>query len=913
MDWRVRNHALLMRLVCFIIFVRIYDTARSEDVRSEFRKHYVIHPKLHTLDGREKRDVSNIKGEHEDNLVMTFDNLGHQIILDLKMNSGLLPDNYFEKYHLNSSIVMKKPMLKSRRHCHYQGQVRGSFNSWAAISTCQGISGMIFDGNETYYVHPVNDNSHLLLKASDWKSKNLTCGYKTSYDEKLRSHVLAGLNRHRRSAVLQPPPGSNSNSRYVELILVNDFKEYKELKEDVNSVFERSKEIANILNGLYTPLNIFIALVGVITWTEKDPISMSPDGDATLTNFLHYRRERLAREHPNDNAQLITAMTFDGGVVGKALKGPICTYEYSGGVNMDHSHVVGLVATTVAHELGHNFGMEHDSDECICPDEKCIMASASSATSPHHWSSCSREYIRTAFSKGMDYCLKNIPSTIVGPICGNGFLEEGEDCDCGLPEFCNNPCCNATSCRLTPNANCATGSCCDIQTCQVKPVATICRSASSECDLPEYCDGLSEYCPTNNRVQDGTECSDGNGYCYDSLCQSHNNQCRLLWGVTGKSSHPQCYEQNSNGNLNGNCGFDRINKKYKACSKRDVRCGMLQCIHLNEKLEFGMHSTAIVSRSFINVQGKILACRTALIDLGLNSMDPGLSPNGAKCGEEMACLNQKCVHISEIRKKRCPQNCNGHGTCNSNYNCHCEFGYAPPFCDSPGLGGSIDSGPPSDPNAGQSFFIAMLIIFLGIIPFVAVVAYIIYHYHHHLKNWWFVKFQKPTGNETTNKPPPKKFNYPHGTITKLEISAPFLQHGPNDPIVTVPLETAQKQMQNGHLANNVTISQDAPVCIAPTRPAPKPPATVQRSQSVAGTSSTRRMSRPLSDASYGKRNLPPPPRPPPPKHVKAGIRPQSFSAGSSNTQKLSNVNTQELPPKVKSTSTQSQPKKKFIK
>ncbi|XP_023244068.1 uncharacterized protein LOC111642038, partial [Centruroides sculpturatus] len=537
----------------------------------------------------------------------------------------------------NLQLKLNKLLLtfKSRRHCHYQGQVRGYPNSWAAISTCKGISGMVFDGNETYYVHPVNDSSHLLLKASDWKSKNLTCGYNVSYDDKLRSQILDGLNRRRRSTVLQPPPGSDSNSRYVELILVNDFKEvsynvsyddklrsqildglnrrrrstvlqpppgsdsnsryvelilvndfkeYKELKEDVNSVFERSKEIANILNGLYTPLNIYIALVGVITWTEKDPISMSPDGDATLTNFLHYRRERLAREHPNDNAQLITAMTFDGGVVGKALKGPICTYEYSGGVNM---------------------------------------------------------------------------------------------------------------------------------------------------------------------------------------------------------------------------------------------------------------------------------------------------------------------------------------TCNSNYNCHCEFGYAPPVCDSPGLGGSIDSGPPSDPNAGQSFFIAMLIIFLGIIPFVAVVAYVVYHYHHHLKNWWFMKFQKPTVNETTNKPPPKKFNYPHGTITKLEISAPFLQHGPNDPIVTVPLETAQKQMQNGHLiSNSATISQDAPVSLAPTRPAPRPPATVQRSQSMAGTSSTRRMSRPLSDASYGKRNLPPPPRPPPPKHVKAGIRPQSFSAGSNNnTQRLSNVNTQELPPKVKSTSTQGQTKK----
>lgn len=68
---------------------------------------------------------------------------------------------------------------------------------------------------------------------------------------------------------------------------------------------------------LYAPLNIFVALVGVVVWTEKNEIELSSDGDKTLKNFLTYRRKVLIRDHPNDNAQLLTEIQFEGGVVGK--------------------------------------------------------------------------------------------------------------------------------------------------------------------------------------------------------------------------------------------------------------------------------------------------------------------------------------------------------------------------------------------------------------------------------------------------------------------------------------------------------------------------------------------------------------------------------------------------------------------
>ncbi|XP_078032535.1 zinc metalloproteinase-disintegrin-like berythractivase [Augochlora pura] len=721
-------------LVPLPVPVRFYRRLKNVNFpgpSTDFSRHALVRPQVYH--GRTKREISTTKEndiDHADVLTVGLELDGVKRVLDLRLNTDLIPVGYQQRHQHQGSYKVHVP--EKVELCHYQGSVREMPGSWVALSTCRGLKGVVFDGENLHHIQPERetlDSKHYVYNQRDLVA-NHTCGYEGTPHHVLGPEhrgIVGRASRYKRAAeVIRGPYNANRHSRYVELVMVIDKKEFMALDENYDKVHHHCKDIANIINALYMPLNIFIALVGVQIWSDTDEITLSTNGDTTLSNFLRYRREKLVQDIPNDNAQLLTRITFEGGVVGKALKGPICTYEFSGGVSMDHSTVVGLVAATVAHEMGHNFGMEHDSSDCECPEEKCIMASSSGSSGPTHWSSCSLDHLALAFEHGMDYCLRNKPQKLFdSPVCGNGFVEPGEQCDCGFKENCDNPCCNVTTCMLHSNASCATGACCDLKTCKPKTAGTECRSAEHECDLPEYCTGQSEYCPADVFKMDGESCNMGKAFCYKGSCRTHNDQCKLLWGPTGISSDSQCYEMNNKGTRHGNCGYRRLDTSYVKCTDQNLLCGMLHCKHLNERLEFGMESVAILSHSFINNGGKIIPCRTAIVDLGLNQVDPGLAPDGAKCAPGKMCVNQKCMSVADLRATvsggdACPNNCGGNGVCNSLGHCHCNRGFRPPDCTQPGVGGSEDSGPAQDPNARNDFAMVMYIIFLGIVPMVAI-------------------------------------------------------------------------------------------------------------------------------------------------------------------------------------------------
>ncbi|XP_063993124.1 zinc metalloproteinase-disintegrin-like MTP8 isoform X2 [Diachasmimorpha longicaudata] len=670
---------------------------------------------------------------HLEALTIELEIDGVQRTLDLKLNKDLIPVGYKQITQDERRDAVEEPQVVEL--CHYQGSLQGFPSSWAALSTCEGLRGVIHNTQDLHFIHPHEDTLnaiHYLYKHSDF-SPNRTYLSSPSNPQALRTRRALHPNVE---PLLRVPYLANSGSRYLELVFVADTSLYERLERNVQRVHRRVKDIVNIINALYTPLNIFVALVGIEVWTMWNKIDVSPSSASTLKNFMKYRKQDLLKRMPNDNSQLLTGIVFDDKIVGKAGVGTMCTEDSSGGVNMDHSAITGLVAATVAHEIGHNFGMNHDTRYCRCPEEECIMSEALTTKAPTHWSSCSLEQLALGFARGVDTCLRNSPRSIFGKSeCGNGFLETGEECDCGLQGHCDNKCCDPTTCRFTSGATCATGECCDLTTCRLKPPGLPCRASSHECDLPEFCTGNSEYCPQDIYKMDGYPCSMETAFCYRGSCSTHDEQCSYLWGPSGHSSSLPCYELNVNGNSSGNCGYDFTSSTYDSCRNADIFCGRLQCNHLSAEMTFQFAAyAAVTAQTYVyGVGPSVLSCKTAMLDVGGRKLDPGLVPNGAKCAEGRMCVDQACLDVQDVirrinRDSACLRNCSGNGVCNSLGRCHCDDGFRPPDCALSGSGGSQDSGrTDTGDDEINGVAIALYVIFLGILPVVAISLLCIWH------------------------------------------------------------------------------------------------------------------------------------------------------------------------------------------
>ncbi|XP_052010002.1 disintegrin and metalloproteinase domain-containing protein 17-like isoform X1 [Xyrauchen texanus] len=246
-------------------------------------------------------------------------------------------------------------------------------------------------------------------------------------------------------------------------------------------------------------------------------------------------------------AHLFTYQDFDDGTLGLAYVAPskpqglggLCPKPYfpSQTVSKPSYLNTGLTSTmnygktiltkeadlVTTHELGHNFGAEHDPDNmalCAPNDDKggkfvmYPIAVSGDHFNNKRFSSCSKFSVSKTLKVKARQCFKERSSKL----CGNSRVEEDEDCDPGLLHLNDDPCCTSR-CKFRMQSQCSdrNSPCC--RNCRFESAEKICQeNITATCKGMSKCTGNSSECPAPGNLADDTVCVD-KGRCHKGECK----------------------------------------------------------------------------------------------------------------------------------------------------------------------------------------------------------------------------------------------------------------------------------------------------------------------------------------------------------------------------------------------------------
>ncbi|XP_051025434.1 disintegrin and metalloproteinase domain-containing protein 24-like [Acomys russatus] len=616
---------------------------------------------------------------------------GQRHIISVKSSNFLISRQLSVFTHNDQGDLFEdKPFVQN--DCYYLGFVDGNPESIVALNTCfGGFQGTLQINDTTYEIKPKSPSStfeHLVYKIDLEETQLLPmkCGLT---DEEIAGQLR--LQENDTSSLMRNYYGGWwAHRRYIKLALVIDHEQFLYRKSNSSLVI---KDVFNIMNGLNVfllPVNINVALIGLYIWTKENPIPVK-DLYTLLPAFCKWKRENIKSQVSHDIAHLFVKYNFTN-YFGIAYVGTVCNKTFGCGVDSLLGDSFFTVGHIVAHEISHNLGIPHDGKLCTCGGGSCFMAATTNTS--RKFSNCS--YAVMWANTARTGCLHSKPSPLdTHPLklCGNGVVDEGEQCDCGSSEACEYSLCCMSDCTLRFGTNCDTGRCCS-HLCKILPSGTLCRQKENECDLPEWCNGTSNECPEDVFKQDGSSCRD-EGYCYNKRCNSRDLHCQRVFGKDANKASDSCYqEMNTRGDRFGNCGI--TNNAYVRCNSSNILCGRIQCKGVN-KLPFWRGHYSAHWTHFNSVP-----CWTIEYHIGMSIPDLGEIKDGTECGQGHVCINRECVDMRIWKSDCSAKTCNMKGVCNNKHHCHCDAGWGPPYCKVTGNGGSIDSGPSSGDKKKES-------------------------------------------------------------------------------------------------------------------------------------------------------------------------------------------------------------------
>uniref|UniRef100_H3CXS6 ADAM metallopeptidase with thrombospondin type 1 motif, 10 n=1 Tax=Tetraodon nigroviridis TaxID=99883 RepID=H3CXS6_TETNG len=441
----------------------------------------------------------------------------NNFLLNLTLQGGLLSRQFRVEYWKRGRLAWTHPYSP---HCHYVGHLNDQpHSSKVALSNCNGLQGVIVAGGEEYLIEPLvsPDNQtgaekgeraegrpHVVYKRSSLRHqyKGQSCGV---IDEKPMKSASWWQRTLKRLPITSgrgqwPLKRSVSRERYVETLVVADkmmvgYHGRRDIEQYILAVMNivaklfQDSSLGNAVNIVVTRL--------ILLMEDQPTLEINHHAGKSLDSFCKWQktiqhRSSYANAIPDngiahhDTAVLITRYDICiqknkpcETLGGLAPVGGMCEPERSCSINED----IGLgTAFTIAHELGHTFGMNHDGMGNACgplsqETAKLMADHITMKTNPFIWSACSRDYITSFLDSGMGSCLNNVPpkQEFVYPTTAPGQVYDAdEQCrfqygvrsrQCKYAEVCSELWCMSKSNRcITSSIPAAEGTICQTNT-----------------------------------------------------------------------------------------------------------------------------------------------------------------------------------------------------------------------------------------------------------------------------------------------------------------------------------------------------------------------------------------------------------------------------------------------------------------
>lgn len=289
----------------------------------------------------------------------------------------------------------------------FRGALQTDGSSLVALTIAREfVYGFVKTGDEFYFIEPLwyfkqdePKDRFVVYAASEVKPKpGATCGY-----DEMMHHTP-----HGEEAAPQPQPGvEKMGCKEIDLAIASD----KSMFNKYGSVFGVEIHNIGVMNNVQTnyddefndELQFDIVEQFVVEPPANDPWTNSTNASVLLSDFTDWGPSGFSQIH--DLGQLWTNRNFQGGTVGIAWLGAVCTsIRYH--CLQDYTSNASQLRVLTAHEIGHNFNASHDP-----AGSPTIMAPAVNIT--NNWSNQSLNQINSYYPNRP--CLTNCAS-LVPPI-----------------------------------------------------------------------------------------------------------------------------------------------------------------------------------------------------------------------------------------------------------------------------------------------------------------------------------------------------------------------------------------------------------------------------------------------------------------------------------------------------------------